>query len=241
MTQKNVEERTRRTGLAIGIGKGIIDGVAVGGERRMRLRPTRLACTMTSLEHQGGDARTPDLDPDPDQGQHIAARTAGKNCLEANPLGEVGLLPQGKTWREMKIWGILGGHHRGIVCELVLSERASLHKIQIKNYSRLEGRLYPKAEVVVLMLWSEKIGSAGLKESDRPRIVSTNNSSTSGSISIKGLAVQQASAGAGFTIKGSANARELFPGKLGPSNAGKELFSSSASGKKRQKAEDLFG
>lgn len=48
----------------------------------------------------------------------------------------------------------------------------------------------------------------------------------------------------GFTIKGaaSANVKELFPGRFGAGNSGKELFVDriEGRGKRRQKAEDLF-
>ncbi|KAI8713278.1 hypothetical protein NCS52_01271600 [Fusarium sp. LHS14.1] len=87
------------------------------------------------------------------------------------------------------------------------------------------------------------IGSAGLREEDRPKIVSVPNTKTSGSsaFNIRGMANQQGS-GEGFSIKGAAgaNARELFPSKLGGSNAGKELFGGGGRSKQRQKAEDLF-
>ncbi|KAI8654994.1 hypothetical protein NCS57_01246900 [Fusarium keratoplasticum] len=86
------------------------------------------------------------------------------------------------------------------------------------------------------------IGSAGLREEDRPKIVSVPTTKPSGSsaFNIRGMANQQGS-GEGFSIKGAAgaNARELFPSKLGGSNAGKELFGGGRS-KQRQKAEDLF-
>ncbi|KAF5018042.1 hypothetical protein F66182_9992 [Fusarium sp. NRRL 66182] len=85
------------------------------------------------------------------------------------------------------------------------------------------------------------IGSARLKDEDRPKIVSVPNAKKDGSsFSIRGMANQQGS-GDGFAIKGAAaaNARELFPAKLGGSNAGKELLGATRS-KQRQKAEDLF-
>ncbi|EWG47162.1 hypothetical protein FVEG_07359 [Fusarium verticillioides 7600] len=85
------------------------------------------------------------------------------------------------------------------------------------------------------------IGSARLKDEDRPKIVSVPNARGDGnSFNIRGTASQQGS-GEGFAIKGaaSANARELFPAKLGSSNTGKELFGGGRS-KQRQKAEDLF-
>ncbi|KAF5583610.1 hypothetical protein FPANT_8115 [Fusarium pseudoanthophilum] len=85
------------------------------------------------------------------------------------------------------------------------------------------------------------IGSARLKDEDRPKIVSVPNARGDGnSFNIRGMASQQGS-GEGFAIKGaaSANARELFPTKLGSNNTGKELFGGGRS-KQRQKAEDLF-
>ena len=43
----------------------------------------------------------------------------------------------------------------------------------------------------------------------------------------------------GFSIKGAASARELFPDKLN-NNAGKELFADKLDRRPRQRAEDLF-
>lgn len=85
------------------------------------------------------------------------------------------------------------------------------------------------------------IGSAGLREEDRPKIVSVPNTKSSSAFNIRGMASQQGSS-EGFSIKGAAgaNARELFPSKLGGSNAGKELFGGGGRSKQRQKAEDLF-
>lgn len=83
------------------------------------------------------------------------------------------------------------------------------------------------------------IGSAHLKEEDRPKIVDVPTNSSS-SFNIRGAAQQRGDA-AGFSIKGSAaNAKELFPSRLGGSNAGKELLGGSRR-PTRQKAEDLFG
>lgn len=77
------------------------------------------------------------------------------------------------------------------------------------------------------------IGSAHLRDEDRPKLA------PEAGFAIKGSATQGSSAG-GIAIKGAANARELFPGKLGgESNAVKELFDSKS--KQRQKAQDLFG
>ncbi|KAF4121786.1 Protein of unknown function (DUF2414) [Geosmithia morbida] len=83
------------------------------------------------------------------------------------------------------------------------------------------------------------LGTAQLRDEDMPRIVD-------GGIKIRGAAAGGAAAGQlGFNIKGSAaNARELFPGRLGgngngsSTNAGKELLDKRPS---RRKAEDLFG
>jgi hypothetical protein len=81
----------------------------------------------------------------------------------------------------------------------------------------------------------DAIGSAHLREEDRPKIVSAP---TAG-FSIKGSAGQAGSGGGGLSIKGAANAKELFPDKLGgDDNSGKELFDSSR--RRRQRAEDLF-
>jgi hypothetical protein len=83
----------------------------------------------------------------------------------------------------------------------------------------------------------QAIGSARLKEEDMPKIIAD----TSGdSLNIRGVANQRARGkDSGFSIKGAANAQELFPGKFGSGNAGKELLDLNRS-KKRQKAEDLF-
>jgi hypothetical protein len=87
------------------------------------------------------------------------------------------------------------------------------------------------------------IGSAHLKEEDRPRVVDVPSVPRKGvdSFNIRGSASQRGENGQGFSIRGSAaNAKELFPSKLGGTNAGKELLE----GRKprpRQRAEDLFG
>lgn len=86
----------------------------------------------------------------------------------------------------------------------------------------------------------DAIGSAHLRDEDRPKIVSIPDVTKDGSLNIKGLASQSGVATGGFNIRGAANARELFPSKLGSSNSGKELFDNSRS-KQRQKAQDLFG
>lgn len=82
------------------------------------------------------------------------------------------------------------------------------------------------------------IGSAHLREEDRPKIVAVPEASSGGAFNIRGMANQRGD-GEGFSIKGAANARELFPDRFGGGNAGKELFDGSKA-KKRQKAEDLF-
>lgn len=87
----------------------------------------------------------------------------------------------------------------------------------------------------------DTIGSAHLRDEDRPKVVSVpGDVSKDGSLSIKGMANQFGESSGGFNIRGAANARELFPGKLGSNNYGKELFDSNRS-KQRQKAQDLFG
>lgn len=87
------------------------------------------------------------------------------------------------------------------------------------------------------------IGSAHLREEDRPKIVDVPSAPRGGSDSfnIRGAA-QQRGAGEGFSIKGTAaSAKELFPSKLGGSNAGKELLTGKSKRPSRQRAEDLFG
>ncbi|KAL8376344.1 hypothetical protein RB595_007436 [Gaeumannomyces hyphopodioides] len=78
----------------------------------------------------------------------------------------------------------------------------------------------------------------------RPGTTAGASTAASGT-SIKGLAKQQqqsqgGSGTTGFSIKGRATARELFPDKLG--NAGKELFADKLEGRgrPRRKAEDSF-
>lgn len=84
------------------------------------------------------------------------------------------------------------------------------------------------------------IGSAHLKEEDLPKVVDVPTNTTGSSFNIRGAAHQRGDA-AGFSIKGSAaNAKELFPTKLGGSNAGKELLGGNKR-PTRQRAEDLFG
>ncbi|KJZ75669.1 hypothetical protein HIM_04826 [Hirsutella minnesotensis 3608] len=84
------------------------------------------------------------------------------------------------------------------------------------------------------------IGSASLREEDMPKVVSTAVASASDGFNIRGLASQRSNATSGFTIKGTAaNARELFPDKLGGTNAGKELLDTNRS-VRRRKAQDLF-
>ncbi|KAL7794998.1 hypothetical protein V8C37DRAFT_375192 [Trichoderma ceciliae] len=84
------------------------------------------------------------------------------------------------------------------------------------------------------------IGSAQLKEEDMPRIVARADESTGEGLNIRGVANQRAlSRDGGFSIKGAANARELFPDKFEAGNAGKELLDITRT-KRRQRAEDLF-
>ena len=82
----------------------------------------------------------------------------------------------------------------------------------------------------------DAIGSAHLREEDRPKVVAD----ATGSFNIRGAARQQGN-GEGISIKGAANAKELFPRKLGGSNAGKELLGGRDKRPSRQRAEDLFG
>lgn len=85
------------------------------------------------------------------------------------------------------------------------------------------------------------IGSARLREEDMPKVVDVPEAQAKGAFNIKGLAGQQGPVETGFSIKGAAtaNARELFPGKLGSGNEGKELLDTTRP-KRRQKAHDLF-
>lgn len=84
------------------------------------------------------------------------------------------------------------------------------------------------------------IGSARLTEGDMPKIVATPDAPAGGAFNIRGLASQRHDGDGGFSIKGAAaNARELFPEKLGGSNAGKELLDTNRP-RRRQKAHDLF-
>lgn len=86
------------------------------------------------------------------------------------------------------------------------------------------------------------IGSAHLREEDRPKVVNVPSDPSGATFNIRGVARgQDAGDGGGFSIRGAANAKELFPGKLGGSNAGKELFDGRGKRASRQKAEDLFG
>lgn len=85
------------------------------------------------------------------------------------------------------------------------------------------------------------IGSARLRDEDLPKVVTVSQTPSKGDFSIRGSASQTESKTSGFAIKGaaSANARELFPDKLGTPNAGKELLGP-AHTKQRQRAQDLF-
>lgn len=88
----------------------------------------------------------------------------------------------------------------------------------------------------------DSIGSARLEDDDLPKVVEVPGPQRNGAINIRGLAnSSEANGGTEFSIKGAAaaNARELFPDKLGASNAGKELVDPARS-KRRQKAQDLF-
>ncbi|KAL2211919.1 hypothetical protein CC79DRAFT_1267581 [Sarocladium strictum] len=87
----------------------------------------------------------------------------------------------------------------------------------------------------------DAIGSAHLREEDRPKIVNAPErpAGAGAGFNIKGAAAQTGGAREGFSIKGAANAKELFPDKLGgDGNTGKELFDNSR--RRRQRAEDLF-
>ncbi|KAG6001707.1 hypothetical protein E4U21_003896 [Claviceps maximensis] len=87
----------------------------------------------------------------------------------------------------------------------------------------------------------KSIGSARLRDEDLPKMVDHCQSQSDRVFKIRGAANQRGSESSGFAIKGAAstNARELFPNKLGTTNAAKELFISSQS-HRRQKAQDLF-
>lgn len=87
----------------------------------------------------------------------------------------------------------------------------------------------------------DAIGSAHLREEDRPKIVNAPDrpAGAGAGFNIKGAAAQTGGVREGFSIKGAANAKELFPDKLGgDGNTGKELFDNSR--RRRQRAEDLF-
>lgn len=120
------------------------------------------------------------------------------------------------------------------------SARAVKQRIRTENRSK---ELFPSkssSRSGQLDRLEDAIGSAQLRDEDMPKIVEVPGGSKSGSFNIKGAASQPGDLVGGFSIKGSANARELFPGKLGNSNVGKELFDGGRS-KQRQKAQDLFG
>ncbi|KFH43252.1 hypothetical protein ACRE_059810 [Hapsidospora chrysogenum ATCC 11550] len=84
------------------------------------------------------------------------------------------------------------------------------------------------------------IGSAHLREEDRPKVVDVPSEPRDTGFNIRGVA-RQGGQGEGFSIRGAASAKELFPSKLGGSNAGKELLGGRAKRNPRQRAEDLFG
>lgn len=85
------------------------------------------------------------------------------------------------------------------------------------------------------------IGSAQLRDEDRPKMATVPGAtpSSDSAFNIRGMASQRQHEEAGFSIKGAASAKELFPDRFGGSNAGKELLDGSRS-KRRQKAQDLF-
>lgn len=87
----------------------------------------------------------------------------------------------------------------------------------------------------------KSIGSAHLRDEDLPQVTTASLTSSAMSFNIRGTANQKGQKDDGLSIKGaaSANARELFPDKLGHSNAGKELLDLART-KRRQKAHDLF-
>lgn len=90
------------------------------------------------------------------------------------------------------------------------------------------------------------VGSARLKEEDRPRFAvepegGPRRSGGASAFNIRGTANAQQSNDGGFSIKGAASAKELFPGKFGSGgNTGKELFEGGKTKQRRQRAEDLF-
>lgn len=113
-------------------------------------------------------------------------------------------------------------------------------KSRISNDNRSK-ELFPSKRTLLggggqLDALGSAMGSAHLREEDRPRIVENT-----GTFSIKGSAAREGQ-GEGFAIKGT-SAKELFPGRFGGggagANAGKELLD--AKRRTRQKAEDLFG
>ncbi|KAG5913565.1 hypothetical protein E4U42_001008 [Claviceps africana] len=87
----------------------------------------------------------------------------------------------------------------------------------------------------------ESIGSARLRDEDLPKIVDLPQTKSNTGFNIKGAAVQGESEAGGFAIRGTAlaNARELFPDKLGTTTAVQEALDSGRS-YRRQKAQDLF-
>ncbi|KAG5983725.1 hypothetical protein E4U55_007310 [Claviceps digitariae] len=87
----------------------------------------------------------------------------------------------------------------------------------------------------------KSIGSARLRDEDLPKTVDLSQFQSDSVFNIRGAADRRGSESSGFAIKGaaSANARELFPDKLGTTNAVNEVLNSSRS-HPRQKAQDLF-
>ncbi|KAH8174282.1 nuclear cap-binding protein subunit 3 domain-containing protein [Sarocladium implicatum] len=130
----------------------------------------------------------------------------------------------------------------------LMGERASSTSNRSKARN-IKGRLNASRELFPSKMSSgsrldeleDAIGSAHLREEDRPKIVAAPDQPAGGGawFSIKGSAAARAGdMGSGFSIKGAANAKELFPDKLGGDNSGKELLDGSR--RRRQRAEDLF-
>ncbi|KAG5937689.1 hypothetical protein E4U53_008154 [Claviceps sorghi] len=87
----------------------------------------------------------------------------------------------------------------------------------------------------------ESIGSARLRDEDLPKMVDSSQFNPHIGFNIRGAADQGESESSGFAIRGAAlaNARELFPDKLGTTNNVQEALNTSRS-YRRQKAQDLF-
>lgn len=130
----------------------------------------------------------------------------------------------------------------------LMGERASSASNRSKARN-IKGRLNTSRELFPTKMSSgsrlddleDAIGSAHLREEDHPKIVAAPDQPAGGGawFNIKGsAAARSGGTGSGFYIKGAANAKELFPDKLGGDNAGKELLDGSR--RRRQRAEDLF-